>query len=58
MKKDKEIKLVYFNEKGEEKTLSFKIKFISNRMIRDFKEVQEAIQKLSNSWDVISKINE
>lgn len=53
-----EIKLNYVSNNGEDKTIDFKIGFISNRMIRDYKTIQETVQKVSMSWLKLNQIKD
>ena len=54
----KTINLDYVTEDGEQKTYEFEIGFISNRMIKEFNEIQKKVNMVIASWQKLKQYEE
>lgn len=56
MRNTVEVKLPYVDNRGKDKEYVFKIGFVSNRITRDYRELQEEIQKLLEITNSIKEL--
>jgi hypothetical protein len=55
MKYTKKVNLGYVDNNGDNKIYEFEISFISNRMLKDFNEIQTKVNKVLQSWQKIKE---